>query len=179
MLFLKKKIVLTSTQRVFSHNCLGFFFLYIHIILRILRIIVIIAEWTYLMTTSSAPNTSNTLKKKKRKEKSRKHFGFRMKATLKESNISPNDIHESFLPQTARWLIKKKTRCDFRTEWTPLNKNPSQYLLGEISQYRPTPSRTLLCLYGWLQGQWQNGLHSCFILQKKKKCTSISLPLRL
>ena len=30
-----------------------------------------------------------------------------MKATLKESNISLNDIHEIVLPQTPLWIIKK------------------------------------------------------------------------
>ena len=30
-----------------------------------------------------------------------------MKSTLKESNISLNDIHESLLPQTPPWIIKK------------------------------------------------------------------------
>ena len=30
-----------------------------------------------------------------------------MKSTLKESNISLNDIHESILPQTLPWIIKK------------------------------------------------------------------------
>ena len=29
-----------------------------------------------------------------------------MKSTLKESNISLNDIHESILPQTPHWIIK-------------------------------------------------------------------------
>ena len=31
-----------------------------------------------------------------------------MKSTLKESNISLNDMHESILPQTTPWIIKKK-----------------------------------------------------------------------
>ena len=30
-----------------------------------------------------------------------------MKSTLKESNVSLNDIHESILPQTSPWIIKK------------------------------------------------------------------------
>ena len=52
--------------------------------------------------TVSTPNMSNILKKK---EKSIKPFG--LWSTLKESNISVNDIHESILPQTPLWIIKK------------------------------------------------------------------------
>ena len=41
-----------------------------------------------------------------KKEKSIKPSGLQMKSTLKESNISLNDIHESILPQTPPWIIK-------------------------------------------------------------------------
>ena len=42
-----------------------------------------------------------------KKEKSIKPFGLQMTSTLKESNISLNNIHESILPQTPPWIIKK------------------------------------------------------------------------
>ena len=62
-----------------------------------------------------------------RKEKSIKPFGLRMKSTLQASKISLNNIHESKMPQTPPWIIKK-TRSDLRTEWTHQNKTyPSTY----------------------------------------------------
>ena len=83
-----------------------------------------------------------------------------MKSTLKESNISLNRIHESILPQTPPWIIKKPTVI-FELNELPKTKNhPITYQekLNNILQHYPDH----LCLYGWLQGQWQNGLCSCF-----------------
>ena len=42
-----------------------------------------------------------------KKNKSINLFGLWMKSTLKKSNISLNDIHESSPPQTPPWIIKK------------------------------------------------------------------------
>ena len=46
------------------------------------------------------PKYEQHFEKKKKKEKSLKTFGLRMNSTLKESNISQDNIHESILPQT-------------------------------------------------------------------------------
>ena len=75
-----------------------------------------------------------------------------MKSILKESKISLNNIHECILLQTPPWIIKKPDVI-FELNELPKNKNLSEYLSGEISQYPPTPSQPPICLYGWLQGQ--------------------------
>ena len=84
-----------------------------------------------------------------KKEKSIKPFGFRMKATLKESKISLNDIHESILPQTLPWNIKKPEVIFELNELPKTKTHPITYLekFNNIFQHHPNH----LCLYGWFQ----------------------------
>ena len=57
-----------------------------------------------------------------------------MKSTLKESNISLNDIHESILPQTPPWIIKKTEVIFPKTKAHP---STYQEKFHNILQYHP------------------------------------------
>ena len=63
-----------------------------------------------------------------RKEKSIKLFGLWMKSTLQESIIpSNNNIHESTLPQTPPWIIKKTKMILKPNELSKIKTHPSTY----------------------------------------------------
>ena len=79
-----------------------------------------------------------------------------MKSTLKESNISLNNMHGTILPQTPVWIIKK---TEVIVEVNQLAKTKAYAIIYQqkfhnISKHHPDH----LCLYG----QWQNGLRNCF-----------------
>ena len=72
-----------------------------------------------------------------------------MKSTLQEPKISLTNTHESILPQTPPWTIKKP-KVILELNELPQNKNPSKHLSGEIPQYPQTLSQPPICLDKWI-----------------------------
>ena len=80
--------------------------------------------YTKLKSCLSNPKYEQHFEKK---EKFIKAFDRRMKSTLKETNISLNDIHESILPQTPPWIIKKPEVIFELNELPKTKTHPSTY----------------------------------------------------
>ena len=74
-----------------------------------------------------------------KRKKSIKPFGLQMKSTLQESKIFLNSIHESILPQTPPWIIKKPKVILELNELPKTKTHPSTYQekFRNILQYHP------------------------------------------
>ena len=98
-----------------------------------------------------------------KKEKSMKSFSLQIKSTLKESNISLNDIYESILPQTPHWIIKKP-KVIFKLNELPKTKtHPITYQekFYNILQHHPDH------LYVFMDGSKDNNKTTCTAVLNK------------
>ena len=106
------------------------------------------------MTASSTPNMSNILKKNEKK--SIKPFSLRIKSTLKESNISLNDMHASILLQIPPWIFELKELP--KTKSHPINY---QEKFHNILQHHPDH------LYIFMDGSKDNDKTACAAILNK------------
>ena len=88
-----------------------------------------------------------------------------MKSTLKESNISLNNIYESILPQTSAWIIKNPEVIFELNEFPKTKTHPIIYQekLRNILQYHPDQ------LYVSTDGSKDNNKMACMAVLNFKK----------
>ena len=86
-----------------------------------------------------------------------------MKSTFKESKISLNSIHESILPQTPPWIIKKNEIIFELNEFSETKPNPYTYQ----EKFRNILSNHPEHLYVFMDGSKENNKTACAAVLNK------------